>query len=74
MGDRVVHRPMGPQTTPADRRTVEGATSPTLACDGGTVEDDPDADHLQDVPDGAGCTELWQYLSSQRAAEDDPDR
>jgi hypothetical protein len=27
-------------------------------------------DHLRDVPDGAGCTEIWETLSEAR---DDPD-
>ena len=25
-----------------------------------------DNDHLADVPDGAGCTEIWEHLSSGR--------
>lgn len=25
--------------------------------------------HLQDVEDGAGCTEIWETLSEQREAE-----
>lgn len=36
-------------------------------------EDDPEAespdertDHLEDVPDGAGCTEIWDHLSDRR--------
>jgi hypothetical protein len=28
-----------------------------------------DDEHLQDVPDGAGCTEIWEHLSKNR---DDP--
>lgn len=27
-------------------------------------EDDPD--HLDDVPDGCGCVELWELLSERR--------
>lgn len=23
-------------------------------------------EHLQDVPDGAGCTEIWEHLSQER--------
>jgi len=23
-------------------------------------------DHLEDVPDGAGCTEIWETLSDRR--------
>ena len=25
-----------------------------------------DNEHLQDVPDGAGCTEIWEHLSAER--------
>lgn len=35
------------------------------------VDDD---EHLQDVPDGAGCTEIWEHLSAERddaQADDD---
>jgi len=28
-----------------------------------TEEDDA---HLADIPDGAGCTEIWERLSSER--------
>jgi hypothetical protein len=27
---------------------------------------DDDADYLDDVPDGAGCTEIWERLSERR--------
>ncbi|MCO8246500.1 hypothetical protein [Haladaptatus sp. AB643] len=30
-----------------------------------------DDDHLQDVPDGAGCTEIWEHLSDRRDEEDE---
>jgi len=34
-----------------------------------TAAPDDDADaHLDDVPDGAGCTEIWERLSERRAA------
>lgn len=25
-----------------------------------------DDKHLEDVPDGAGCTEIWEHLSKKR--------
>jgi hypothetical protein len=28
-------------------------------------------DHLDDVEDGCGCTEIWEHLSDQRQAADD---
>jgi hypothetical protein len=27
-------------------------------------------EHLQDVPDGAGCTEIWEHLSRGRDGDD----
>ena len=40
--------------------------------DGGSVEDDAletsaDDDHLEDIPDGCGCVEIWEHLERQRA-------
>jgi len=32
-----------------------------------------DAEHLQNLDDGAGCTEIWEKLSEQRARDDDDD-
>jgi len=28
--------------------------------------DHEDDDHLADVPDGAGCTEIWEHLAERR--------
>ncbi|WP_162833870.1 hypothetical protein [Haladaptatus cibarius] len=28
-------------------------------------------DHLEDVPDGSGCTEIWEHLSERRDADED---
>ncbi|XVH32668.1 hypothetical protein ACNS7O_05640 [Haloferacaceae archaeon DSL9] len=27
-----------------------------------------DSDHLSDLEDGAGCTEIWEHLSERREA------
>lgn len=27
-------------------------------------------EHLEDVDDGCGCTEVWEYLSEERGAGD----
>ncbi|KTG08804.1 hypothetical protein AUR64_13360 [Haloprofundus marisrubri] len=32
--------------------------------------DDVDDDHLSDLEDGAGCTEIWEHLSERRADAD----
>jgi hypothetical protein len=34
-----------------------------VVADGGEIEN---YDHLDDVPDGAGCTEIWEKLSDDR--------
>jgi hypothetical protein len=49
------------------------STEPDVAADG-DASDDPerdadDSDHLDDVADGAGCTEIWEHLSERRDAE-----
>ena len=53
-------------------RSTSTDTTPLLA-DGGEAGDrgdDPDPDeHLRDLPDGAGCTEIWEHLS-ERGADD----
>ncbi len=36
-----------------------------------TADEDNDDDHLADVPDGAGCTEIWEYLAERREDEAD---
>ena len=30
-----------------------------------------EADHLAELSDGAGCTEIWEHLSERREAEED---
>ena len=32
---------------------------------------EPEYDHLDDVSDGSGCTEIWEQLSERRNANDD---
>ena len=29
-------------------------------------EEEPADDHLEDIEEGAGCTEIWEHLSEQR--------
>ncbi|MFC7114282.1 hypothetical protein ACFQH2_03940 [Natronoarchaeum sp. GCM10025703] len=36
------------------------------AQDGDDTEEESDDDHLADVEEGAGCTEIWEHLSEQR--------
>lgn len=30
-----------------------------------------DSEHIDEVPDGCGCTEIWEHLSGERAPVDD---
>ncbi|MGM0591400.1 MAG: hypothetical protein ACQETI_07190 [Halobacteriota archaeon] len=32
---------------------------------------DEATDHLDDLPDGAGCTEIWEHLSERREEASD---
>lgn len=34
------------------------------------AEEESDADHLNDLEDGAGCTEIWEHLSERRSTEE----
>jgi len=34
-------------------------------------DSDEDRSHLDDLEDGAGCTEIWEKLSERRADADD---
>lgn len=37
-----------------------------------TMSDHDDAtDHLEELEDGSGCTEIWEHLSERREAEAD---
>lgn len=33
------------------------------------VPDEDEADHLAEVPDGSGCTEIWEHLAERRERE-----
>lgn len=35
------------------------------------ADPDPEYDHLDDVADGSGCTEIWEQLSDRRNRSDD---
>ena len=41
------------------------ATEPT-ATDPDAGDDEDDTGHLDDLPDGAGCTEIWEHISDNR--------
>lgn len=33
--------------------------------------DEPSTDHLDNVEDGCGCTEIWEHMSEARESESD---
>lgn len=33
--------------------------------------DEPTADHLDNVEDGCGCTEIWEHMSEERESPSD---
>ena len=35
-----------------------------------TPDEEQATDHLDDVEDGCGCTEIWEHLSERREADD----
>ena len=40
-----------------------------LRADGGEEHGRGDDEHLRDLPDGAGCTEIWEHLSERGSGE-----
>lgn len=62
--------------TSGDRRTDDHIGTSEGTDRPGTTDtgDSDDGAHLEDVPVGAGCTELWEHLAARREAtpiEDD---
>jgi hypothetical protein len=53
---------------------ADGSTEVAMTeCSQGTPDDEPegpDDGHLQEVESGAGCTEIWEYLSERREDDD----
>mgnify|MGYP000509956917 CR=1 FL=1 len=67
---------MGEYHQPVWTIQVDPSTREIQSMTGQQKYDDPDerdTDHLDDVEDGCGCTEIWEHLSEQRddAAADD---
>lgn len=59
------------RSDPASRGTSSSAPDPaaTILADGGDGPDRDDDAHLRDLPDGAGCAEIWEHLSERQAEE-----
>lgn len=49
------------------------ATVATERDESADPDKEPVANHLDDVKDGAGCTEIWEHLSNQRDTEANAD-
>lgn len=49
--------------------STDSGTPTSLVADGGDRSERGDDEHLRDLPDGAGCTEIWEHLSEQQADE-----
>lgn len=37
------------------------------------ADEESSSNYLDDIEDGAGCTEIWEHLSNRREAESDDD-
>ena len=55
--------------TAAYRRRAEGAVNVPETEAATDEEESRTDDHLAGLEDGAGCTEIWERLSEQRASE-----
>jgi len=53
-----------PEVTDAEKDAIE-ADQPEAGADSDTEPDDGTS-HLDDIEDGAGCTEIWERLSERR--------
>lgn len=58
----------------AEQKTDEDSTTRTqedgASDDNREARDHADDNHLSDVPDGSGCTEIWEHLSEERDDDD----
>lgn len=51
--------------------TVESDEQHSEDGDSTSVAETEATDAVDDLPDGAGCTEIWEHLSEKRADESD---
>jgi hypothetical protein len=75
MSTHSLHSPLG--HLPHRLVTLLGSASRSLTKPAmSTAENEQtsdDGDHLREVPQGAGCTEIWEHLSDRREAEEADD-
>lgn len=57
------------RTASLEGETADDDHEPATGADdrGERADGDRTDDHLDDLPDGAGCTEIWEHLSAGRA-------
>jgi len=58
----------------ADRDSTDQATEADSAGEAGTagldcVDEPADDDHLEELPDGSGCVEIWEHLADRRGED-----
>lgn len=56
--------------TVADGDHDDGTAETAFENDPETRPRDPDRSHLSDLPDGAGCAEIWEHLSERRRTDE----
>jgi hypothetical protein len=55
------------------RRETSVAQPMTRTSSGPPDDEEEATEHLDDVADGCGCTEVWEYLSERRDADESSD-
>jgi hypothetical protein len=53
-------------TEATDQAATDQAVADQAATDPDAGDDEDDTGHLDDLPDGAGCTEIWEHISDNR--------
>ncbi len=54
----------GPDSTEGPREDSSPGETGSAALD--CVDESVDEGHLEDLPDGSGCVEVWEYLADRR--------
>ncbi|WP_435160157.1 hypothetical protein [Halorubrum sp. SY-15] len=49
-----------------ERAATDTEATDQAATDPDAGDDEDDTGHLDDLPDGAGCTEIWEHISDNR--------
>jgi hypothetical protein len=55
------------------RRETSVVQSMTRTSSGPPDDEEEATEHLDDLEDGCGCAEVWEYLSERRAADETSD-